>query len=59
MGVKIADNPNGCWRVNVAAKEWDDSIGVSHILICPDDNILEEVSKRYRLEVGEEAILLH
>ena len=28
-------------------------------MICPGDNILEEVSKRFRLEVGEEAILLH
>ena len=59
MGVKTADNPNGCWRVNAMAKEWDDSIGVSHILITPEDHILEEVSKRYRTEVGVEAILLH
>ena len=59
MGVKTAKNLHGCWRVNVATKEWDDSIGVSSILICPDDNILEEVSKRFRLEVGEEATLLH
>ena len=59
MGVKTAKNLHGCWHVNVATKEWDDSIGVSSILICPDDNILEEVSKRFRLEVGEEATLLH
>ena len=59
MGVKTANNPDQCWRVNVATKEWDDSIGVSYILICPDDNILQEVSKRFRLEVGASAILLH
>ena len=59
MRVKMTDNPNGCWRVNVIAKEWDDSIGVSHILITPDYYILEEVSKRFRLEVGAEAILSH
>ena len=59
MGVKTTDNPKGCWRINAAVKEWDDSIGVSHILITPDDYILEEVSKRYRLEVGVEPILLH
>ena len=52
MGVKTTDNPKGCWRINAAVKEWDDSIGVSHILITPDDYILEEMSKRYRLEVG-------
>merc|ERR1712242_633412 len=59
MGVKTTDNPKGCWRINAAVKEWDDSIGVSHILITPDDYILEEVCKRYRLEVGVEPILLH
>ena len=59
MGVKSTDNPDECWRINVAAKEWDDSIGVAHILICPDGNILEEVSKRFRLEVSLNAILLH
>ena len=59
MGVKTANNPDGCWRVNVATKEWDDSIGASYIVICPDDNILQEVSKRFSLEVGASAILLH
>ena len=59
MGVKTVENPDGCWRVNVATREWDDSIGVSHILICPDDNILEDASKRYRQEVGGESILVH
>ena len=59
MGMKTVENPKGCWRVNAVAKEWDDSIGVSHILITPDDHILEEVSKRYRIEVGADAILLH
>ena len=29
------------------------------IFITPDDYILEEKSKRYRIEVGVEAILLH
>ena len=59
MGMKTAYKPEDCWRVNVAVKEWDDSIGVSHIVICPDGNVLEEVSKRFRLEVSAEPILLH
>ena len=59
MGMKTAYNPGDCWRINVAVKEWDDSIGVAHIVICPEGNILEEISRRFRLEVGNEAILLH
>ena len=57
--MKTVENPNRCWRINAVAKEWDDSIGVSYILITPDDHVLEEVSKRYRIEVGVEGILLH
>ena len=49
MGVKTAYNTASCWRVNVSSKEWDDSIGVSHILITPEDQVLEEVSKRFKL----------
>ena len=46
-GVKTANNPDRCWRVNFAIKEWDDSIRAAYILICPDVNILQEVSKRF------------
>ena len=59
MGMKTVENPNRCWRINAVAKEWDDSIGVSYILITPDDHVLEKVSKRYRIEVGVEGILLY
>ena len=47
MGVKTVQDPENCWRVNVHAVEWEDSIGVSHILIHPDDSILEESSRRF------------
>ena len=59
MGVKTVHDPEACWRVNVHAVVWDDSIGISHILIHPDDIILEETHKRYRSEVGREGLILH
>ena len=40
MGTKTAYNPGDCWRINVAVKEWDDSIGVAHIVICPEKKFL-------------------
>ena len=59
MGVKTVQDPGNCWRVNVHAVEWEDSIGVSHILINPDDSILEESSRRFRSEVGRDGLVLH
>ena len=59
MGVKTVHDPDACWRVNVHAVEWDDSIGVSHVLIHPDDIILEESNRRYRSEVGRDGLILH
>ena len=59
MGVKTPYNPEQCWRVNAAVEELHDSITVSYIVITPDDVILDESSRRFRLEVGADAILLH
>ena len=59
MGVKTAEHPDKCWRINVAIKEWDEAIGIAHILICPENNILEESTKKLRPEVGAEASILY
>ena len=59
MGVKTPYNPEQCWRVNAAVKELANSITVSYVIVSPYDEILEDSSRRYRLEVGADAILLH
>ena len=56
-GARSAATPEGCWRVNVANKDWDDSIGVAWTLTCPDNSLLKVTSRRYRKEVGSEPIL--
>ena len=47
------------WRIQVAYKEWEESIGIALVIANPSGNIRKEASRRYRKEVGNDPILAH
>ena len=47
------------WRLSVASKEWEGSIGIAYTIANPAGTIRKEASRRYRNEVRKDPILAH
>ena len=47
------------WRICVAHRELEDSIGIAFVITNPSGNFRKEATRRYRKEVGNDPILAH